>query len=665
MVVQKYAKGRQLKAVPVEEKQGTRKVVTVEGKPEVIRHNPADKRNVRPGNLGKQVVSLGGSKNNTKKAEVAEAPEDKQGNKRLVQMEVSDSSGRQVGFKETSIESEKYIRSFVGHEVIKKSTEGLRGLKGLGPRAVGPNSMQKFKNSSKKKLLRGKQVTKNHFIILEATPSKALGETMGAATSQAHSAQLKEPYNSGNDKDNSMKVLAMLKSGLVYLEDQILEKSLESLGGGAGKKGFSPLIFDMKSRYKISVLDLCETKVNSQIGNSIIRKLSFNKFFMQQTVGFNGGIWVLWDDSELSLEIISHRHQFVHTRIMHNNSRKVEFVTFIYASRRRCEKSSLWGNLRDLAETCEDAWMVIGDFNAMVDNSEKVGGSDFCWGSAQDFQNCLMDCNLNDLGFKGPMFTWKRDRLLQRLDRACSNERWNLEWPQRNISHLPFYGFDHRPVLVMEERPWTQAHEPKPFKFLAEWLTTEGFGEMVQECWGNNADWLDASSLFQREALEWHESVFKATQRKKNRLHARLRGIDHCLSHQHSSSLENLQRDLWKELEVILIREEITWFQRSRCDWFQFGDKNTEYFHSITVSRRRRNRIITIMDEDGRWIADSQDLINHATEIFRNLYAAEEESMDPFSITSLFPSIFYNGFLELGVCPSQEKVRGQCLALVV
>ena len=58
--------------------------------------------------------------------------------------------------------------------------------------------------------------------------------------------------------------------------------------------------------------------------------------------------------------------------------------------------------------------MSIGDFNEIVSEFEKEGGSSRPRRQIKNFLDSINWCDLKDLGFAGPRFTW----LYQRADRA-------------------------------------------------------------------------------------------------------------------------------------------------------------------------------------------------------------------------------------------------------
>ncbi|XP_061352059.1 uncharacterized protein LOC133297028 [Gastrolobium bilobum] len=224
---------------------------------------------------------------------------------------------------------------------------------------------------------------------------------------------------------------------------------------------------------------LLETKISEVKVETRIKQLGFSNHFRQDAVGFSGGIWLLRDEVGTSIQVLHSQHQLVHVKAKHKASTVEETVTFVYANPHRLETQVLWDDLCSIASTISsDAWMVLGDFNDMHLPNEKYGGGEFCWNSVNAFKQCLESCYINDLGFKGPKFTWKRNNLQERLDRVSVNERWNVTWPDREVVHLPYYSSDHRPILLGNPSIINQ-DESKSFKFLASWLTDDSFEGIV------------------------------------------------------------------------------------------------------------------------------------------------------------------------------------------
>lgn len=46
-----------------------------------------------------------------------------------------------------------------------------------------------------------------------------------------------------------------------------------------------------------------------------------------------------------------------------------------------------------------------------------------------------------------------------------------------------------------------------------------------------------------------------------------------------------------KELEKVILLEEVSWRQKSKALWLREGDKNTKVFHRVANSPRRNNLV--------------------------------------------------------------------------
>lgn len=76
-------------------------------------------------------------------------------------------------------------------------------------------------------------------------------------------------------------------------------------------------------------------------------------------------------------------------------------------------------------------------------SNEKIGGAPANQASCSAFFECINECHLLDLGFDGPLFTWKHGQLLERLDRVLCNTSWQGLFPEASVTHLPLQPYDH------------------------------------------------------------------------------------------------------------------------------------------------------------------------------------------------------------------------------
>ncbi|KAK2641359.1 hypothetical protein Ddye_023122 [Dipteronia dyeriana] len=98
----------------------------------------------------------------------------------------------------------------------------------------------------------------------------------------------------------------------------------------------------------------------------------------------------------------------------------------------RSHRGHSWTLLRRLAGLFSLPWVCIGDLNEIICDNDKRGRTDRNWRVMSDFREALEDCELKDMGFIGPKFTWRNKRngssmIMERLDRSfCNRGRKNL-----------------------------------------------------------------------------------------------------------------------------------------------------------------------------------------------------------------------------------------------
>ena len=103
--------------------------------------------------------------------------------------------------------------------------------------------------------------------------------------------------------------------------------------------------------------------------------LPFDGAVCSNTIGFAGGIWLLWQSDLVQVEVVSTTEQEIHA-LIHVSSHSFSWIlSSIYASPRLCERLVLWDNLKLLVGLHNLPWALMGDFNEAMDEHEKFGGN--------------------------------------------------------------------------------------------------------------------------------------------------------------------------------------------------------------------------------------------------------------------------------------------------
>ncbi|XP_025635616.1 uncharacterized protein [Arachis hypogaea] len=233
---------------------------------------------------------------------------------------------------------------------------------------------------------------------------------------------------------------------------------------------------------------------------------------------------------------------------------------------------------------------------------------------------------------------FRRGNLVERLDRGLSNLNWQLKFPEAYLKHLPLLKSDHSPICLKFAADPSPNRGKRPFRFLAAWLSHPNFNELVHQSWHVKNSWTEGLLNFKNSLKEWNSNVFGDIWKRKSKILRRLQGITNSLSYSSNSFFEELQVQLWKDYEEVLAHEELLWYQKSRCKWIEFGDRNTKFFHGSTMVRRRKNKVRSLLDDGGILITDKNTLESMAFSFYSNLY------MDclpecPFVLTNDFPTL--------------------------
>ena len=323
---------------------------------------------------------------------------------------------------------------------------------------------------------------------------------------------------------------------------------------GALNPDFKRRIFEMAINHNPAIMVITETRVGGDRAERIIANLPFDGFIMMETIGYAGGLWVLWKKEEAYIDLLAATEQEIHATVKVRCSNLTWFISTIYASPRLAERRLVWSNLSEIAKLHNHPWLMLSDFNEVLSSEDKFGGNQINLNRAMEFKDCLDNCNFLDLGFVGPKFTWTNKRpltnlILERLDRCFANPRWRMLYPEATITHLPRTFLDHCPVLIEVIGSRTNVVNTI-------WLLHPQFPKVVEDAWSGDRSLLAAISEFTTRVKKWNYEVFGNLFARKRRVLARLGGVQKALACNPCESLLRLEKCLIEEHVGIMLQEE-------------------------------------------------------------------------------------------------------------
>jgi len=128
-------------------------------------------------------------------------------------------------------------------------------------------------------------------------------------------------------------------------------------------------------------------------------------------------------------------------------------TSIIYGDNNASLCEALWSDIVSHSDGWESTpWILMGDFNAIRNHSDMLGGSTTWAGTMDRLDTCIREAKVDDLQYSGMHYTWSNqcpeNLILRKLDRVLVNENWNLNFPLSEARFLPSGMSDHSPIVV-------------------------------------------------------------------------------------------------------------------------------------------------------------------------------------------------------------------------
>ncbi|KAK2658543.1 hypothetical protein Ddye_005076 [Dipteronia dyeriana] len=190
--------------------------------------------------------------------------------------------------------------------------------------------------------------------------------------------------------------------------------------GLGSSRAFNTLRYH-KQEVKPKVMFLIETRCGHDKMEKWHVSPGYKGKLMIDCQGKSGGLCMFWD-SRTNINLMSYSQTHIDVCILRDGSQRWRFMGF-YGNPDHSQRYHSWTLLKRLAGMVDLSWVCMGDFNEIMFDSEKCGGLPKNWRELVSFREAVEECNLMDMGYRCPRFTWSNKRegsatIMERLDRG-------------------------------------------------------------------------------------------------------------------------------------------------------------------------------------------------------------------------------------------------------
>ncbi|CAN0926384.1 LINE-1 reverse transcriptase homolog [Linum grandiflorum] len=390
---------------------------------------------------------------------------------------------------------------------------------------------------------------------------------------------------------------------------------------GLGQPRSVQVLRELTEAHRPGVVIIIETLTNKQRMETIRAELKFDGCFAIDARGHSGGLCALWKDGG-SARVVHYGQNFIMMEIT-EAGRDSFYLTGFYGYPHRSQRKASWDLLRSVHATVPDPWCCIGDYNNLLDASEKKGRHPHLPTLITGFREAVLDCGLTDIHMEGYPFTWEKSRgtagcVEEKLDRALATANWKAKFPFAMLRNCLAPVSDHSP-LVLDTHPMVRIHHRRRFRFENKWRTEPQLREVMEK------GWEEATGSEINIKLDKCATVLNSWGRDLHMLFRdKLTAVDRQLEELRWSDATDDVADYNQccaEKLTLLQQQDDHWRQRAKQFWCKDGDLNTKFFHSIANGRRKRKEITRLRDTHGQWVTEQPGVMHLAMTYFENLFA--------------------------------------------
>lgn len=348
-----------------------------------------------------------------------------------------------------------------------------------------------------------------------------------------------------------------------------------------------------------------------------------------------GKIWILWHSS-VKVVVLAKSLQQITCEVHLPDLPEPLIVTIIYAANSSSLRAVLWTEIELLAVSPlieGKPWSVLGDFNQTLSPQEHSAPRSLNIDKHMRLlSQCLIHSDLEDLHFRGEVFTWwnkrKTSPIAKKLDRILVNDLWYESFSD-SLAHFDNPDFSDHACSTISLKP-NLLRKKKPFKFYNFLLQNPDFVPTMTEMWYSfnvrgSAMFIlsEKLRLLKKFIRDFSKANYSELEKRVSEAHARLLLRQAATLHDPSPSNAVLELDAQLKWQDLAAAEASFLLQRSRILWLGNGDAPTSYYHRMVNARKAINHIHFLTDDNGVRYENHSEIENHCVDYFSNIMGSD------------------------------------------
>jgi exonuclease III len=206
----------------------------------------------------------------------------------------------------------------------------------------------------------------------------------------------------------------------------------------------------------LDIFGILETKVNAAnlaVVQTNLAPFHWN-YYSNTTSNTTCRILVGWNTYKLNLTCLHRAPQWLTCEATHISLPHPIKITFIYGHNTLAERHDLWNYItQESSLNCCIPWIIMGDFNAIMQTGDRTGG-DTHWPRHQDdFATCISQSELMQTLYTCIKYTWHNGQhgcntIQKKLDWVFGNSSMFNSWPTTHATFEPRNISDHNAMII-------------------------------------------------------------------------------------------------------------------------------------------------------------------------------------------------------------------------